>query len=284
MGDRTAIYITKRVDIKIYLRYNSGMKYYVVADPHGYNTYLEQALKEKGFFEDQEPHKLIICGDVFDRGEEALKMQEFVLDLMKKNQIILVRGNHEDLALDYIVRFYDYARWGLKTSHHYSNGTVDTFCQLTGMNLYDMEIFQRKALDLMFKTDYVKKIIPEMIDYYETEHYIFVHGWIPCNASGYGGKANSFQYSENWRKAEVDDWAYARWYNGMQAAHQGVIEPNKTIVCGHWHCSYGHSKLEGKGSEFGPSADFTPYIAKGIIALDGCTFESHKVNCIVLED
>ena len=260
------------------------MRYYVVADPHGYYTYLVEALKEKGYFEDKEPHKLIICGDIFDRGEEAKEMEKFVLDLIKKDQVILIRGNHEDLALDYIVKFYDYDKWGLKTSHHYSNGTVDTFFQLTGMNIYDMELLPHKALDLIIKTDYVTKILPKMVNYYETEHYIFVHGWIPCNASGYGGRATSFEYAKDWRQADVDDWGYARWYNGMLAASQGVIEPNKTIVCGHWHCSYGHAKLEGKGTEFGPTADFTPYEAKGIIALDGCTYESHKVNCIVIED
>ena len=260
------------------------MKYYVVADPHGYYTYLMEALKEKGYFEDKEPHKLIICGDIFDRGEEAKEMEKFVLDLIKKDQVILIRGNHEDLVLDYIIKFYDYVKWGLKTSHHYSNGTVDTFCQLTGMSIYDVELFPTKALDLITKTDYVAKILTKMVNYYETGHYIFVHGWIPCNTSGYGGRATNFKYDENWRTSTIEDWCYARWYNGMLAASQGVIEPNKTIVCGHWHCSYGHARLEGKGTEFGPTADFTPYKAKGIIALDGCTFESHKVNCIVIND
>ena len=80
------------------------------------------------------------------------------------------------------------------------------------------------------------------------------------------------------------DWNYARWFNGMEVAHKGVIEPNKTIVCGHWNSSYGHSVIEGKCSEFGSDADFSPYYGKGIIALDACTAISTKVNCIVLDD
>ncbi len=47
------------------------MRYYVVADPHGFFTEMKTALEEKGFFSDAEPHKLIICGDLFDRGAEA---------------------------------------------------------------------------------------------------------------------------------------------------------------------------------------------------------------------
>ena len=72
--------------------------------------------------------------------------------------------------------------------------------------------------------------------------------------------------------------------SGPDAAKAGVLEEGKTIVCGHWHCSYGHSNFEGKGSEFGEDADFSPYYANGIIALDACTGHSGRGNMIVLED
>lgn len=51
---------------------------------------------------------------------------------------------------------------------------------------------------------------------------------------------------ENWRNANSEAWDFARWINGMQASRDGVIEKNKTIVCGHWHCSYGHRFLKVK--------------------------------------
>ena len=60
--------------------------------------------------------------------------------------------------------------------------------------------------------------------------------------------------------------------------------PHKLIVCGDWHCSYGHAKVEGKGTERGANADYSPYYGKGIIALDACTVLSKKVNCIVIKD
>lgn len=43
-------------------------------------------------------------------------------------------------------------------------------------------------------------------------------------------------------------------------------------------------EYEGKGSEFGPDADFSPYYSPGFIALDACTARSGKVNIVVLED
>lgn len=67
----------------------------------------------------------------------------------------------------------------------------------------------------------------------------------------------------------------------------------KTVVCGHWHTSYGHSKLHSDGVEFpnkysaNPEhryANFDPFVDNGIIALDGCTALTDKVNCVVLED
>lgn len=256
------------------------MRYYVVSDIHGFYTELYNSLAEKGFFTDTEPHKLIVCGDLFDRGKEAVKVQSFISDLMERDEVILIRGNHEDLIM-YLIQ--DWENFGYMQSHNISNGTVDTVLQLTG-NKIVVGANAKAIKNELLNTPFIEDIIPKMLDYYETKNYIFVHGWIPCDAFGYGGQAYRFLYKENWREATVDDWGYARWYNGMEAAIQGVIEPNKTIVCGHWHASYGHAKIDRTCSEFGEDADFSPYYGKGIIALDACTVRSRKVNCIVLED
>lgn len=256
------------------------MRYYVVADIHGFYTELYDALSEKGFFVDKAPHKLIVCGDLFDRGKEALKLQSFISELIKKDEVILIRGNHEDLMLRLI---RDWDNFAYMQSHHVSNGTVDTVLQLTenkivvGANAKEVK---RKLLE----TPFVKDMIPKMLDYYETTNYVFVHGWIPCDAFGVVRQENRFVYKDNWRESSSAEWNNARWYNGMEAARQGVIEPNKTVVCGHWHTSYGHARIDGICSELGEDADFSPYYGKGIVALDACTVRSRKVNCIVIED
>ena len=54
------------------------MKYYVVSDVHGFYTPMVSALREAGFFTDTEANKLIVCGDILDRGTEAVKVQEFM--------------------------------------------------------------------------------------------------------------------------------------------------------------------------------------------------------------
>jgi len=254
------------------------MKYYVVADVHSFYAETKKALTEKGFFEDKEPHKLIVCGDAFDRGDESKEMQEFILDLIEKDEVILIKGNHDDLIEEIHRNAEKWFGYGnIHRSHHWHNGTVKTVMDLTGIKEDELRDFE-KVQTALSETPLFKSILPKMIDYYETEQYIFVHGWIPCDARGYGGYADYFDYNKNWRKSKTIDWEHARWYNGMEAWHQGVVEPNKTIVCGHWHCNYGHMYY---GDD---DRNYTPFIKEGIIALDGCVALTRNVNCIVLED
>ena len=249
------------------------MKYYITADIHGFYTEFHKALDGAGYFTDPEPHKLIILGDLFDRGQEAAEMQRFILQLMERGDVILIRGNHEDLFEEMIT-----IDEGLPVRHHRSNGTYSTALQLTG---YDPAAALAHNLDFAAAaqdTPYFRQIIPAAIDYYETGRCIFVHGWIPCVQGGDG----SIVYRSNWREATPAEWRRARWINGMDAAQSCTGE--KTILCGHWHCSYGHSRYEHRGSEFGPGADFSPYYGPGVIALDACTALSRKINILTLED
>lgn len=259
------------------------MKYYVVADVHGFYEPLEWALKEKGFFDDTEPHKLIICGDLFDRGPSARKLQGFVTDLMARDEIILIRGNHEDLMEEMLENLYDYLP-SMVYTHHYHNGTYDTALSLTRMNKHDVEANPEIFRKRMYQTPYLKDIIPSMLNYYETEHYVFVHGYIPCEGVQVGRDAIRYFGIDNWRETSPRVWDKARWVNGMGAWKCGVRVEGKTVVCGHFNTSWGHSVLDGKCTQWGVDSIFEPYIQDGIIALDGAVSFTKKVNCIVIED
>jgi len=257
------------------------MRYYVTTDIHGYFSEFMKALTDTGFFEDKTPHKLIICGDLFDRGQEALKLQEFILDLMEKDEVILIKGNHEDLMIRLLER-WDKGSWAER--HNHTNRTMDTVFQLTKATGKDLITDNLRVRDLLAETPYIKKIIPSMINYFETENYIFTHGWVPCIIEMKGCIIQKYTYIDDWRKADDDMWNEARWINGIEAAHRGVVEKEKTIVCGHWHCSYGHAHFENDGGEFFGNPNFNPYYGDGIIALDAATAFSGRVNCIVIED
>lgn len=257
------------------------MKYYVVADIHSFFDELIVTLTEKGFFTDPESHKLVVCGDLFDRGTQALELQEFILDLLSKDRVILIRGNHEDLTLDLL---NGWSKHSYLQYHHHTNGTINTVLQLTKSNQSDLNHNPDSIGSKLLQSPYIQTIIPAMVDYFETPHHVFVHGWIPCTAINFAPHQTRYAYIDGWRNAHKKAWDSARWTNGMEAAYGGVVEPGKTIICGHWHCSFGHSHYEGKGGEFDHDPDFTPYYGAGIIALDACTALSRKVNCIVIDD
>ena len=223
----------------------------------------------------------MICGDLYDRGTEALLLQEFISDLMEKDQVILIHGNHEDLTLDLLNNWH---RNSYLQRHHNLNGTVDTVSQLTAFSARDVFTKPEEVGKAFLQNPFIQTIIPAMMDYFETEHHIFVHGWIPCTPISIGNNEKEYVPIPDWRNASKELWNKARWINGMEAAHGGIVEPNKTIVCGHWHCSFGHSRYNHDGGEFDNSPNFAPYYANGIIALDACTALSRKVNCVVIED
>ena len=250
------------------------MKYFVVSDIHSFFDEFKKAIDEAGFDPKDENHTLVICGDLFDRGRQPIELIRYLNHEVPRK--ILIRGNHEDL-------FEDMCRRGEPWMHDYSNGTCQTAFDLTGVN--EPISFERRASIALVK---ITPLLNQMVDYYETEHYIFVHGWIPCwdrGASRYVME-NAFIYNSEWRGLSTRDWKQARWRNGIDCAKHGVIEPNKTIICGHWHCSYGHwlDNPDKYSSSIGEDSNFEPYYADGIIAIDACTAYSGKVNCIVIDD
>lgn len=251
------------------------MRYYVVSDVHGFYTKLVDKLEMLGFFSIP-TSKLILCGDAFDRGHEARKLQDFLLNLREKDRLIYIRGNHEDLAMNMLKQM----KKGYVGNHHISNRTFHTAYQLADLD----ETSSIYALSEQFeKSPFITELIPSTIDYFEIDKYIFVHGWIPCKYRNALGDDDTFIYNPDWRNAGVMAWNDARWINGMNAHRKGCVEPNKTIVCGHYHTSWGHSVIEKKCKEFSYTADFTPYRAPGIIAIDGCVAYSGLVNCLVID-
>lgn len=264
------------------------MRYYVVSDIHGYYTELINILNKKGFFDDTLPKKLIVCGDLFDRGNEAKKLEEFLYELYEKNELILIKGNHEDLMEEILYGWY---KGQYMQSHHKSNGTIGTISQLVEVD--ELEIIRSGDIDIrnrMLNTKFIKYLMPSMLNYFETKNYIFVHGYIPCEQSRlYGGRI-LYEKINNFRNCSDEEWMYSRWINGMDAYNYGIKEDGKTIVCGHWHCSWGHAYIEKTCTEFPNKKSkafvtaFEPFVAKGIIAIDACTAYSGKINCIVLND
>ncbi len=249
-------------------------QYFITSDVHGFFDELMVALNSKEFDVNNLDHKLIILGDLFDRGPDNRKVYEFVKSL--GDRFIYVRGNHEDLLGECVREIVS----GREVSeHHWHNRTVDTIAEFTQMNTNVFRGFVRWESVNQTTWEVMKPILDwideKSVDYYELDDNVFVHGWIPSTLR------------KNWTK---ENWQRARWYNGMKMWKNRYCLEDKIIWCGHWCCSYGWSKIRQKYKEFPQKnrkdweKSFQPFVDDGIIALDSCVSYSGFLNCVVYDE
>lgn len=92
------------------------MSRYVMSDIHGCYTEFIEMINTIHFNDNDQ---LYILGDIFDRGPQPLKVLDYIMD---KENIIMIKGNHEKLFQDSI-KNNDYTLW-------YLNGGYVTHSQL----------------------------------------------------------------------------------------------------------------------------------------------------------
>ena len=228
-------------------------KFFFVSDIHSFYDEFILALHNVGFDVNNEDHWLVICGDHFDRGPDTLKLFFFLNELPRR---ISIRGNHETLLLECLDRKFP-------MSHDLHNGTSRTILDLAPTaTTFEEACEEAEKL--------IKPFVKKMKNYFETENYVAVHGFIPYK-------------SKNWRTARNKTWERAMWLNSMAEVGKGH-HADKTIIAGHFHTSWGR-RVNETLPEWGPKADFSPYyMGDKLIAIDGCTAYSHRVNVLVLED
>ena len=230
------------------------MKLFVCSDIHGYYNEMIVALRNAGFEKNNPEHMLIVLGDCFDRGLQSRQVLKYLESIENK---VIVKGNHETLLLEACER-------GYPSSYDNDNGTTQTICDLGNFE-YDMDF--QEACERTLKR--VKPFIDSMVNYYETEHYVFVHGWISM--------------MDNFRDASQEQWNDATWMCGPDMAMHGCNNTGKIIVCGHWNSSY-LWHIEKGFPEFGYGACYDPYFMDDAIFIDTATAISRRVNVLVLED
>lgn len=251
--------------------------FFVSSDIHSAYTPWMKALKQTGFNENKYSHKLIVCGDVFDRMDESVEVLSFIMRMVEKDKIILIKGNHDILLEELCMREFPY-------SHDSHNGTKKTVQDLGGAG-YGFP-FDECCRITWNKTAAYRDLL---VNYFETQNYIFVHSWIPTNIQYEGNMKPWYQqgktltWMEDWRNANDVEWEEAMWGNPFIRAEQDLNKTGKTIVFGHWHCSAGHKILGNCNDEF-DYAIWEPCYFKNTIGIDRCTAHTGEVNVLVIED
>lgn len=232
---------------------------FAVSDIHGHFSLLKEALEKAGFDDGNANHLLVCCGDCFDRGNENYEVLRFFERCRHK---VLLRGNHEDLLKTLLLT-------GKVLPHHVINGSMQTLTDFFGSYSIDPA---NGTIDFSGKTRTVDRVccfIDEALDYFETDRYVFVHGWLP---KGYSSGSRLSDYS-------ADEWSEARWIKWTEQ-YAGVPPiKGKTLVCGHMPTFFA-DKFDGRRQR--SCADI--FYGNGIIAIDAGTFDSKQVNVLVIED
>lgn len=212
-----------------------------------------------GFDKDNADHLPICCGDYFDRGNENVEVLHFFEGLQHK---VLLKGNHEDMLLKLL-------QTGKLQHHHYINGTMQTLENFFGEYSIDPVDDTIDFSDKAHITGKICEFIEATVDYYETENYVFVHGWLPENALT--PETRKRAGSEAWEESRRVKWNEQ--YIGLRPL------ADKTLVCGHVPTFFANAFAPNRGIN---CSDI--FYGNGIIAIDAGTADTKQVNVLVLED
>jgi len=273
------------------------MRYFVTSDLHSFSAEMRRSLRKAGFNKRNKDHTLIVCGDVFDRGPDAIGVYEYLSSIPKRRRV-LIKGNHEELFLKLLDK-------PAPDDYDFSNHTVDTFCQIARSVDPGFEFdccedwFEPLSYSCMYGVgddgDWLSALkrqwravadavrghpitrwlkSGEWLDYYEMGRFVFVHSFIPVRERGLAGMGEPGwgpRPMEGWRtEATPRDWSEARWGCPWSQYADGLFdreaEAGKTLVCGHWHVSDFWSNLAGDNS-----LRTSVYYSEHLIGLDcGC--------------
>lgn len=280
--------------------------YFAISDVHSCFKPMKAALWAAGFRRTNKDHILIVCGDLFDRGDDTMQVYRYIKSLPKSRRI-LIRGNHELL-------YKMLLRKSFPDSYDFANGTVKTFCAVAGMSeemlsarhwykagvdgyeAYNRIIESWETIRKEVKASDLTKFVfsaADWRDYFELGKYVFVHSFIPTGVKAehmeeylqYGYSHDDWrEFDPDWRGAARGAWDCAVWDCPFTEYDQGLFAPEasngKVLVCGHWHAAAFHERYEGAE----PMKNHDIYVGEHLIALDACTIVSNKVNVLKLQE
>ena len=152
--------------INLNLNLDYSKRILCVSDIHGGYVLLDRCLKRVNY--DPEKDYLILLGDVINRGEHSLDSINYIIELCKKKNVYMIKGNHEedfynrnDLQYDMIKTYVT-----KKTSLLY-----DLLKDIDSSNMSEDEIFNYAYKNYKYIFDFINQL-PDMI---ETSKFIFVH-------------------------------------------------------------------------------------------------------------
>lgn len=147
------------------------MKYFVISDIHGYYNVMMDSLQKAGYNENNQNHFLLVCGDMFDRGDDSDKVFEYLYRLTEENKAKVIIGNHDIFLLDFLEG--DFSRTAFNIEHNGHKNTIDAFSSIPFV-----DNFEEVKENILQNYPNLLPWLQTLPLFYELEDYIFVHGGI----------------------------------------------------------------------------------------------------------
>lgn len=221
----------------------------VISDIHGcYKEFLN--LLEKATYL-PEKDRLIISGDLIDRGKQSLEVVKYVMELKQLYDVVVIGGNHEELFCNWYEEPFDREHIYLK------NGgwkTIENYCKPYG--IYG----KTPATKRVFQRHYGEHVafFKSLPDYIEDELFIYVHAGVDLTLDDWHCSSK-----ETFRWIREDFWNKAN-------------KTGKTIVFGHTPTYFLHEEDGRKSFDIWQSED-------GKIGIDGGCSMGGKLHALSIE-
>lgn len=140
------------------------MELYAIGDVHGQFFKLEKLIERLNI---KDNDILVFLGDYIDRGRRSFEVIDFLIKLKDKHNCVFLKGNHEDMFMDYLS--------GINENMFVVNGGRKTISS-----------YEENGYNINEFTPYLERVVPQkhieffrrLKNYYETDEFIFVHAGI----------------------------------------------------------------------------------------------------------
>lgn len=189
---------------------NTQGRDFAVGDIHGCFNRLQSVLDEMGF--DPSKDRLFSVGDLVDRGPDS----DQVLDWISRPWFFPVRGNHEDMAIQWAMRDQIPSQWQLTKGDYLANGGA--------WNIGNPESLQKEIAEAF-------KFLPLAIEVETAQGLV---GIVHADTLGFEWRAftNQLQSRDVGEQAEAEE--YAIWSRARIDYHDKTpITDVRAVVVGH---------------------------------------------------
>ncbi|MEG0255980.1 MAG: metallophosphoesterase family protein [Vagococcus sp.] len=189
---------------------------FVIGDIHGEIELFLSLLQDF----DKSEHQLVLIGDLLDRGRKSKECLLLGMKLVKEMEAIYLRGNHEQLFLDFLRDPEN------RYSNYLLNGGGETIECLLHQGALDE--YSPTEMSLMIQTRYKELILfLETLPYYfEWEQYICVHAGVNLSLP-------------SWKNTSKRDFLWIR-----NEFHTMSNKTGKVIIFGHTPTMYLYKEMD----------------------------------------